>query len=128
DENIGNVHMDSSSIDNASRNVTSANKYDNTVQSRTGSMNVDTGTGSAFTNFANGLIARTEFQNSLGVSATSQDAFERSLGTDTSTGVAANRTNSTFAGREQLASSTNSVSSSQERGSSQRLSDDSSSG
>ncbi|WP_321867880.1 conjugal transfer protein TraG N-terminal domain-containing protein, partial [Burkholderia cenocepacia] len=128
DENIGNVHMDSSSIDNASRNVTSANKYDNTVQSRTGSMNVDTGTGSAFTNFANGLIARTEFQNSLGVSATSQDAFERSLGTDTSTGVAANRTNSTFAGREQLASSTNSVSSSQERGSTQRLSDDSSSG
>lgn len=128
DENIGNVHMDSSSIDNASRNVTSANKYDNTVQSRTGSMNVDTGTGSAFTNFANGLIARTEFQNSLGVSATSQDAFERSLGTDTSTGVAANRTSSTFAGREQLASSTNSVSSSQERGSSQRLSDESSSG
>ncbi|MCA8383524.1 conjugal transfer protein TraG N-terminal domain-containing protein [Burkholderia cenocepacia] len=128
DENIGNVHMDSSSIDNASRNVTSANKYDNTVQSRTGSMNVDTGTGSAFTNFANGLIARTEFQNSLGVSATSQDAFERSLGTDTSTGVAANRTNSTFAGREQLASSTNSVSSSQERGSSQRLADEASSG
>ncbi|MDF3089229.1 conjugal transfer protein TraG N-terminal domain-containing protein [Burkholderia semiarida] len=128
DENIGNVHMDSSSIDNASRNVTSANKYDNTVQSRTGSMNVDTGTGSAFTNFANGLIARTEFQNSLGVSATSQDAFERSLGTDTSTGVAANRTNSTFAAREQLASSTNSVSSSQERGSSQRLADEASSG
>ncbi|WP_438499058.1 hypothetical protein, partial [Listeria monocytogenes] len=31
DENIGNVHMDSSSIDNASRNVTSANKYHNTV-------------------------------------------------------------------------------------------------
>ncbi|MCW3693640.1 conjugal transfer protein TraG, partial [Burkholderia cenocepacia] len=78
DENIGNVHMDSSSIENASRNVTSANKYDNTVQSRTGSMNVDTGTGSGFTNFAIGLIARTEFQNSLGVSATSQDAFERS--------------------------------------------------
>ncbi|WP_260438645.1 conjugal transfer protein TraG N-terminal domain-containing protein [Burkholderia contaminans] len=128
DENIGNVHMDSSSIDNASRNVTSANKYDNTVQSRTGSMNVDTGTGSAYTNFSNGLIARTEFQNSLGVSATSQDAFERSLGTDTSTGVAANRTNSTFSGREQLASSTNSVSNSQERGSSQRLADDSTSG
>ncbi|WP_244133086.1 conjugal transfer protein TraG N-terminal domain-containing protein [Burkholderia metallica] len=128
DENIGNVHMDSSSIDNASRNVTSANKYDNTVQSRTGSMNVDTGTGSAFTNFANGLIARTEFQNSLGVSATSQDAFERSLGTDTSTGVTANRTNSTFSGREQLASSTNSVTNSQERGSTQRASDDSSSG
>lgn len=128
DENIGNVHMDSSSIDNASRNVTSANKYDNTVQSRTGSMNVDTGTGAAYTNFANGLIARTEYQNSLGVSATSQDAFERSLGTDTSTGVAANRTSSTFSGREQLASSTNSVSNSQERGSTQRWSDDSSSG
>ncbi|RXV64154.1 conjugal transfer protein TraG [Burkholderia stabilis] len=128
DENIGNVHMDSSSIDNASRNVMSANKYDNTVQSRTGSMNIDTGNGSAFTNFGNGLIARTEYQNSLGVSATSQDSFERSLGTDTSTGIAANRTNSTFSGREQLASSTNSVSNSQERGSTQRLSDDASSG
>ncbi|WP_244135147.1 conjugal transfer protein TraG N-terminal domain-containing protein [Burkholderia sp. BCC0322] len=128
DENIGNVHMDSSSIDNASRNVTSANKYDSTVQSRTGSMNVDTGTGSAFTNFANGLIARTDYQNNLGVSASSQDSFERSLGTDSSTGVAANRTNSTFSGREQLASSTNSVTNSQERGNTQRASDDSSSG
>ncbi|MGN4225896.1 conjugal transfer protein TraG N-terminal domain-containing protein, partial [Burkholderia gladioli] len=111
-ESIGNVHMDSSSIDSASRNVTSANKFDNTVQSRTGSMNVDTGTGSAFTNFSNGLIARTDYQNSLGVSATSQQAFERSLGTDSSTGVSSNQTSSAFSGREQVASSTSSVSNS----------------
>ncbi|PRE92836.1 conjugal transfer protein TraG [Burkholderia gladioli] len=127
-ESIGNVHVDSSSIDSASRNVTSANKFDNTVQSRTGSMNVDTGTGSAFTNFSNGLIARTDYQNSLGVSATSQQAFERSLGTDSSTGISSNRTSSSFAGREQLASGTTSMSSSQERGTTQRLSDESSSG
>ncbi|WP_257977961.1 conjugal transfer protein TraG N-terminal domain-containing protein [Burkholderia gladioli] len=127
-ESIGNVHMDSSSIDSASRNVTSANKFDNTVQSRTGSMNVDTGTGSAFTNFSNGLIARTDYQNSLGVSATSQQAFERSLGTDSSTGVSANQTSSAFSGREQVASGTTSVSNSQERGTTQRVADDSTSG
>ncbi len=127
-ETIGSTHLDSSSIDTASRNVTSANKFDNTVQSRTGSMNVDTGTGSAFTNFSNGLIARTDYQNSLGVSATSQQAFERSLGTDSSTGISSNRTSSSFAGREQLASGTTSMSSSQERGTTQRLSDESSSG
>lgn len=127
-ESIGNVHMDSSSIDSASRNVTSANKFDNTVQSRTGSMNVDTGTGSAFTNFSNGLIARTDYQNSLGVSATSQQAFERSLGTDSSTGVSSNQTSSAFSGREQVASSTSSVSNSQERGTTQRVGDESSSG
>ncbi len=127
-ESIGNVHMDSSSIDSASRNVTSANKFDNTVQSRTGSMNVDTGTGSAFTNFSNGLIARTDYQNSLGVSATSQQAFERSLGTDSSTGVSSNQTSSAFSGREQIASGTTSVSNSQERGTTQRVGDESSSG
>ncbi|WP_334016337.1 conjugal transfer protein TraG N-terminal domain-containing protein, partial [Burkholderia gladioli] len=127
-ESIGNVHMDSSSIDSASRNVTSANKFDNTVQSRTGAMNVDTGTGSAFTNFSNGLIARTDYQNSLGVSATSQQAFERSLGTDSSTGVSSNQTSSAFSGREQVASSTSSVSNSQERGTTQRVGDESSSG
>ncbi|WP_230677851.1 conjugal transfer protein TraG N-terminal domain-containing protein [Burkholderia gladioli] len=127
-ESIGNVHMDSSSIDSASRNVTSANKFDNTVQSRTGSMNVDTGTGSAFTNFSNGLIARTDYQNSLGVSATSQQAFERSLGTDSSTGVSSNQTSSAFSGREQIASGTTSVSNSQERGTTQRVADDSTSG
>ncbi|XHO77781.1 hypothetical protein BCC0238_007375 (plasmid) [Burkholderia gladioli] len=127
-ESIGNVHMDSSSIDSASRNVTSANKFDNTVQSRTGSMNVDTGTGSAFTNFSNGLIARTDYQNSLGVSATSQQAFERSLGTDSSTGVSSNQTSSAFSGREQIASGTSSVSNSQERGTTQRVGDESSSG
>ncbi|WP_186157598.1 conjugal transfer protein TraG N-terminal domain-containing protein, partial [Burkholderia gladioli] len=127
-ESIGNVHMDSSSIDSASRNVTSANKFDNTVQSRTGSMNVDTGTGSAFTNFSNGLIARTDYQNSLGVAATSQQAFERSLGTDSSTGVSSNQTSSAFSGREQIASGTSSMSSSQERGTTQRLSDEASSG
>ncbi len=127
-ESIGNVHMDSSSIDSASRNVTSANKFDNTVQSRTGSMNVDTGTGSAFTNFSNGLIARTDYQNSLGVSATSQQAFERSLGTDSSTGVSSNQTSSAFSGRERIASGTTSVSNSQERGTTQRVADDASSG
>ncbi len=127
-ESIGNVHMDSSSIDSASRNVTSANKFDNTVQSRTGSMNVDTGTGSAFTNFSNGLIARTDYQNSLGVSATSQQAFERSSGTDASTGVSSTQTSSAFSGREKMASGTTSVSNSQERGTTQRASDESSSG
>ncbi|WP_244116007.1 conjugal transfer protein TraG N-terminal domain-containing protein [Burkholderia gladioli] len=127
-ETIGSTHLDSSSIDSASRNVTSANKFDNTVQSRTGSMNVDTGTGSAFTNFSNGLIARTDYQNSLGVSATSQQAFERSLGTDSSTGVSSNQTSSAFSGREQIASGTTSMSSSQERGTTQRLSDEASSG
>ncbi|WP_241238662.1 conjugal transfer protein TraG N-terminal domain-containing protein [Burkholderia gladioli] len=127
-ETIGSTHLDSSSVDSASRNVTSANKFDNTVQSRTGSMNVDTGTGSAFTNFSNGLIARTDYQNSLGVSATSQQAFERSLGTDSSTGVSSNQTSSAFSGREQIASGTSSVSNSQERGTTQRVADESSTG
>ncbi|WP_334037795.1 conjugal transfer protein TraG N-terminal domain-containing protein [Burkholderia gladioli] len=127
-ETIGSTHLDSSSVDSSSRNVTSANKFDNTVQSRTGSMNVDTGTGSAFTNFSNGLIARTDYQNSLGVSATSQQAFERSLGTDSSTGVSSNQTSSAFSGREQIASGTTSVSNSQERGTTQRVGDESSSG
>ncbi len=128
DENIGNVHVDSSSIDNASRNVTSANKMDTTVQSRTGSMSVETGNGTAYTNFANGLIARSDFQNSLGVSAMSQDAVERSLGTDSSTGIAANRTNSTFGGHETVAAGTITTANSQDRSQTQRFGDEANSG
>lgn len=128
DENIGNVHMDSSSIDNASRNVTSANKMDTAMQSRWGSQSVDTGNGSQFTNFGNGLIARTDTQNNLGVSAMSQGGFDRSVGTDTSTAIAANRTSSKFSGSEKVASGTTSLANNQDRGNTQRYSDDATSG
>ncbi|WP_257806683.1 conjugal transfer protein TraG N-terminal domain-containing protein [Burkholderia glumae] len=128
DENIGNVHMDTSSIGNSTRNVTSANKYDTAGLFRTGSTTIEQGTGSSFTNFDNGLITRADTQSSLGFALSSQSAIEKSVGTDTSTGMSASQTSSAFSGREKLASSTTSVSNGQDRGTSQRSGDEAATG
>ncbi|WP_055141322.1 conjugal transfer protein TraG N-terminal domain-containing protein [Burkholderia plantarii] len=128
DENIGNSHLDNSSVGNSTRNVISANKYDTSGLYRAGSVTVEQGTGSSFTNFANGLITRSDSQSSFGFGATAQSATERSLGTDTSTGISASRTSSTFAGSERVASTTNTVGNSSDRATTQRSSDDASSG
>ncbi|WP_257765460.1 conjugal transfer protein TraG N-terminal domain-containing protein [Burkholderia glumae] len=80
DENIGNVHMDTSSIGNSTRNVTSANKYDTAGLFRTGSTTIEQGTGSSFTNFDNGLITRADTQSSLGFAMSSQSAIEKDRG------------------------------------------------
>ncbi|MCM2547188.1 conjugal transfer protein TraG N-terminal domain-containing protein [Burkholderia glumae] len=128
DENIGNVHMDTSSIGNSTRNVTSANKYDTAGLFRTGSTTIEQGTGSSFTNFDNGLITRADTQSSLGFALSSQSAIEKSVGTDTSTGMSASQTSSAFSGREKLASGTTSVSNGQDRGTSQRSGDEAATG
>ncbi|WP_304993780.1 conjugal transfer protein TraG N-terminal domain-containing protein [Burkholderia plantarii] len=128
DENIGNVHMDTSSIGNSTRNVVSANKYDTSGLYRAGSVTVEQGTGSSFTNFANGLITRADTQSSLGFASSSQSAIEKSVGTDTAKGISATEVKSAFAGREQLASSTTSFANSQERGTSQRVGDEATTG
>ncbi|MCQ0034472.1 conjugal transfer protein TraG N-terminal domain-containing protein [Burkholderia glumae] len=128
DENIGSVHMDTSSIGNSTRNVTSANKYDTAGLFRTGSTTIDQGTGSSFTNFDNGLITRADTQSSLGFALSSQSAIEKSVGTDTSTGMSASQTSSAFSGREKLASSTTSFSNGQDRGTSQRSGDEAATG
>ncbi|MGS1059104.1 conjugal transfer protein TraG N-terminal domain-containing protein [Burkholderia glumae] len=128
DENIGSVHMDTSSIGNSTRNVTSANKYDTAGLFRTGSTTIDQGTGSSFTNFDNGLITRADTQSSLGFALSSQSAIEKTVGADTSTGISATQTSSAFAAREQVASGTTSLASSKERGNSQRSGDEATKG
>ncbi|MBS2132329.1 conjugal transfer protein TraG N-terminal domain-containing protein (plasmid) [Burkholderia thailandensis] len=128
DENIGNVHMDSSSIATRSENVTTRNKSDVAPSLKWGSAAIDAGTGSVFTNFDSGGIVRSDYQNSLGFGMTGQSANESILGSEASRGISASASSSKFAGSEMGAQNVFTIGHSNDRDDFERLNDESSEG